>query len=52
MQKTAHKPKEQLKDCASNEKLAAAKWFKGVLGKEIELNGTINADIILLQAYK
>lgn len=52
VQKTLRKPKEQLKEWASNGKPAAKKWFKGVRSTEIKLNGTINADMILLKAYK
>jgi hypothetical protein len=52
VQKTMRKPKEQLKEWASNGKPAAKKWFKGVRSTEIKLNGTINADMILLKAYK
>lgn len=52
VQKTMRKPKDQLKDWASNGKPAAKKWFKGVRATETKLNGRINADMILLKAYK
>lgn len=52
VQKTMRKPKDQLKDWASNGKPAAKKWFKGVRATETKLNGRISADIILLKAYK
>lgn len=52
VQKTMRKPKEQLKEWAINGKPAAKKWFKGVRSTEIKLNGTINADMILLKVYK
>jgi len=52
VQKTLRKPKEQLKEWASNGKPAAKKWFKGVKSVETKLNGRINADMILLKAYK
>lgn len=52
VQKTMRKPKEQLKEWAANGKPAAKKWFKGVKSTEIKLNGTINADMILLKVYK
>jgi hypothetical protein len=51
-QKTLRKPKDQLKDFASNGKPAAKKWFKGIRTTEIKLNGRINADTILLKTYK
>jgi len=52
VQKTMRKPKDQLKDWASNGKPAAKKWFKGVRATETKLNGRISADMILLKAYK
>ena len=52
VQKTMRKPKDQLKEFAKNGKPAAKKWFKGVRSTEIKLTGRMNADIILLKAYK
>jgi hypothetical protein len=52
VQKTLRKPADQLKELSSNGKPAAKKWFKGVRATETKLNGRINADIVLLKAYK
>lgn len=52
VQKTLRKPKDQIKEFAKNGKPAAKKWFKGIKSTEIKLNGRMNADIILLKAYK
>jgi hypothetical protein len=51
-QKTLRKPELQLKEFSASGKPAAKKWFKAVKSVETRLTGRINADVILLKAFK